>query len=239
MMISSVIVGILSNTYLVLTALKLTQWGLHKWNRNEGMYIPSFSVFMTLLSLVLMGGEMQVSKIPRKDLRVITDKWIEEYHKKVQRRAPKKFSTHNEALNHFFVEFCNDSPFYVWFVSKTSTPYLNQPLGICTAAQLLLFLLGIPFLVLREVVFMGGGPLTVLCKVSSSASTKSVIQHTNNLTLLSDLRPSPIICPSRWQLLQPSMTFTSLLVGKGFRMRKPCTNTHGLEAYLVVHRFIP
>ena len=173
------IVGILSNTYLVLTALKLTQWGLHKLNPKQGMYNPSFSVFMTLLSLVLTGGEMQLSKIPRKDLRVITDKWIEEYHEKVQKRGPKTFNSHSEALNDFFVEFCNDSPFYyVWFVSKTSTPYLNQPLGICTAAQLLLFLLGIPFLILREVVFMGGSPLTVLCKVSASVRAPRVLFRT-------------------------------------------------------------
>ena len=137
---------------------------------DQIQYAPSFAVLLQAAQMCLLGGDLHPNKVPRKDLKEISDKWVQDYNHLQQSnntRPRKTFYHLNDALDDFFQEFCQETTaLYVWFDRATGTSYINQPLGLCSMVSLMGAIVGMPFLLLREIImFQRGGPLSVICKV--------------------------------------------------------------------------
>ena len=80
--------ALLTYLYVALTVLKLFQWALLTSNKirkkKEDFYTPSLSIFFNIIGHVVLGaGENNhVGKVPRKELRAVTDPWVEAYNRK-------------------------------------------------------------------------------------------------------------------------------------------------------------
>ena len=181
------IANVLNATYVSLIALKLLQWAIHTLNRrigkNEDMYTPSFNVILITAQYFLFGGLEEARKMPRKDLRKITDPWIEDYTKYLAhgKREKKTFQSIDDAMCDFFLEFCQETnAIFVPYIKYTSNRYLRCPLGFCAIISVLGFAVGTPILILREMIFFGGGPYSVACKVSLDCSCQIEQQRANS-----------------------------------------------------------
>lgn len=158
--------------YSTLTVIKLFQWVIHyasiRQGCNPNIYNPSFAVFSALANVIFLGGQTELRLVPRKTFQSITDRWLKAYTQAIQEktRKPKTFHHLSDALNDSFREFCQETTaFYVPFMKYTSMNSLNQPLGFCSLASMIAFIVVIPFLMVREY-SLGGNALTALCKVS-------------------------------------------------------------------------
>ena len=172
------IANVLNATYVSLIALKLLQCAIHTLNRrigkNEDMYTPSFNVILITAQYFLFGGLEKPGKTPRKDLRKVTDPWIEEYTKYLTHgaREPKTFRSIDDAMCDFFLDFCQETnAIFVRFIRYTTTRYTRLPLGFCALISILGYAVGAPILLVREMLLFRGGPYSLICKVSLDCSS--------------------------------------------------------------------
>ena len=174
------IVQLLNTMYVSLTVAKLSQWAVHTLNRRlgkrEDMYTPSMNVYLTLFQYFILGEDKTPNKVPRKELRKVTDPWIEDYKRYLAhgKRKPQTFRSMDDAKSDFFLEFCQETNrICLWWTKYTWIPFANYPLGFCAATALLGFLaVGAPIMLLREVLVFGGGPYSMMCKVRLSSQMR-------------------------------------------------------------------
>lgn len=176
-------VDVVCGVYVLLTAAKISQLLLtvaarRQKKKKEGMeYAPSLQVIMFILDNVLVRGEVDIAKVPRKIFRDITDPWLQDYTKRINKnkgKEPRVFTNLKDAMNTFYREFCNDtSSFMVHWISNSSVLFLNQPLGLQAVLSLSYYVAVSPIMLFREV-SLGGNALTLICKMAAGSTMNEV-----------------------------------------------------------------
>ncbi|CAB9525789.1 expressed unknown protein [Seminavis robusta] len=182
---------LLAILYWVLAAGKILQgclmlltgsgWG-EKKDESKGKVemVPSLQVLIRLLEFVL-GQEQELSLIPRKELRAITDPWLQNYTEKhaLKRSSStlaKRFTSLYEAKRDFFQEFCQESTGIHVDLTNIAVPFLNHPMGLVSLFNFSIFLASVPLLLVREFCISRSwnAPNILICKLAASKTITDV-----------------------------------------------------------------
>lgn len=180
--------SLLCYVYLGLTATKISQWlimafmSVRSADAKADNTIdcgPSMKVTNALTDyLLLVRHEKSITKIPRKELRDITDPWVEKYTAQVIRdkgAEPKVYSSLHDAMSAFYMEFCQESSdFTIHWSLNGFAAFLRQPLGLNATFAVLYFVGIFPIMAVRESKRLGGNVLSLICKMAASATIAEV-----------------------------------------------------------------
>jgi len=170
----------LCHFYLGLTAIKLLQMTLGwfstkaakgKKDTEKMEYSPSLQVLISFIDLLM---DAPSAKIPRKELREVTDKWLNDYAMVLQSRGPKTFHSLEDAKRSFYEELSQDSSSSLIFtIAKLGTAYLRQPLGVVSVLEFVMYVPLVIIFMFRELI-IGGNMRTLPCKLALAATITDV-----------------------------------------------------------------
>lgn len=181
------LLGVLIAFYWVLAGGKLLQGCLLLFwpsNGNNGNgkrqrveMVPSVQIMIRIVEC-LIGQEQELNQIPRKELRSITDPWLQNYAKNyaLSPQRSKRFTSLYDAKRDFFRELCEESTGILVDLTNIAVPFVNYPLGIVSLINFSIFLMSLPFLLVREFLLTRSlqAPNILLCKIAASKTITDV-----------------------------------------------------------------